>query len=136
VLREISIASHFMSKGWDVEFVDYSGAARFDLLALRRMIEIEVECKSTSGDTGRKIHRQGSSSPCRLAAANDREACRYRGLSSDSRHDPGSSGKSSEDLSTIASVLESAAQQKGAASNSLAHVEYTYDDIAPAEARP
>jgi hypothetical protein len=66
-LREISIASHFMSKGWDVEFMDYSGAARFDLLARRRMIAIEVECKSTSGDTGRKIHRQGSSSPCRLA---------------------------------------------------------------------
>jgi hypothetical protein len=41
--------------------------------------------------------------------------------------------KSSEDLSAIASVLESAAQQQGA--DSLAHVEYTYDDIAPADAR-
>jgi len=30
---EISIATHLMHKGWDVEFIDYSGAARFDLLA-------------------------------------------------------------------------------------------------------
>src|SRR5262249_24977824 len=30
---EISIATHLMQKGWDVDFVDYSGAARFDFLA-------------------------------------------------------------------------------------------------------
>jgi hypothetical protein len=38
--------------------MDYSGAARFDLLARQGAVEIEVECKTTSGDTGRKIHRQ------------------------------------------------------------------------------
>jgi hypothetical protein len=55
---EINIATHLMQKGWDVEFIDYSGVARFDLLARRGDVEIEVECKTTSGDTGRKIHRQ------------------------------------------------------------------------------
>ena len=30
---EISIATHLMQKGWDVDFVDYSGVARFDFLA-------------------------------------------------------------------------------------------------------
>jgi len=55
---EISIATHFMQKGWDVEFVDYSGAGRFDLLARQGTAEVEIECKATSGDTGRKIHRQ------------------------------------------------------------------------------
>ena len=52
---EISIATHLMQKGWDVQFVDYSGAGRFDR---QGVVEIEVECKTTSGDTGRKIHRQ------------------------------------------------------------------------------
>jgi hypothetical protein len=47
---EISIATHLMQKGWDVEFIDYSGTARFDLLARRGSVEIEVECKTTSGD--------------------------------------------------------------------------------------
>ncbi|MBV8891631.1 hypothetical protein [Bradyrhizobium sp.] len=55
---EINIATHLMQKGWDIEFIDYSGAARFDLLARQGAVEIEVECKTTSGDTGRKIHRQ------------------------------------------------------------------------------
>jgi hypothetical protein len=32
-------------------FMDYSGAARFDLLALQSTAEVEVECKTTSGDT-------------------------------------------------------------------------------------
>ena len=55
---EIGMATHFMQKGWDVEFMDYSGAGRFDLLARLGTVELEVECKSTSGDTGRRIHRQ------------------------------------------------------------------------------
>jgi hypothetical protein len=55
---EISIATHLVQKGWDVDFADYAGAARFDFLARQGAVEIEVECKSTSGDTGRKIHRQ------------------------------------------------------------------------------
>jgi hypothetical protein len=55
---EISIAMHLMHKAWDIDFIDYSGAARFDLLARKNAVEIEIECKSTSGDTGRKIHRQ------------------------------------------------------------------------------
>ena len=47
-----------MQKGWDVEFADRCGAARFDFLARQDDVEIEVECKTTSGDTGRKIYRQ------------------------------------------------------------------------------
>ena len=55
---EISIASHLMRKGWDVEFADLCGSAQFDFLARRGDAEIEIECKTSSGDTGRKIHRQ------------------------------------------------------------------------------
>jgi hypothetical protein len=55
---EIGIATHLMQMGWDVEFSDLCGTARFDFLARADGNEIEVECKTTSGDTGRKIHRQ------------------------------------------------------------------------------
>jgi Holliday junction resolvase len=58
---EISIATHLMQKGWDVEFMDYSGAARFDLLARQGAVEIEVECKTTSGDrVGKSIGKRGT----------------------------------------------------------------------------
>lgn len=55
---EIGIAAHLMQKGWDVEFSDLCGAAQFDFLARADGNEIEVECKTSSGDTGRKIYRQ------------------------------------------------------------------------------
>jgi hypothetical protein len=55
---EIGIATHLMQKGWDVEFCDLCGAEQFDFLARADGHEIEVECKTSSGDTGRKIHRQ------------------------------------------------------------------------------
>jgi hypothetical protein len=55
---EVGIAAHLIGKKWDVEFTDLCGTARFDFLARQDNIEIEVECKTTSGDTGRKIHRK------------------------------------------------------------------------------
>jgi hypothetical protein len=55
---EVGIATHLMQKGWDVEFADLCGSARFDFLGRLGTAEIEIECKTTSGDTGRKIHRQ------------------------------------------------------------------------------
>ena len=55
---EINIAVHLMRAGWDVEFVDLCKQERFDFYAERDGMGIEVECKTTSGDTGRKIHRQ------------------------------------------------------------------------------
>jgi hypothetical protein len=55
---EIGIATHLMQKGWDVEFADLCGSAQFDFLCRLGNAEIEIECKTTSGDTGRKIHRQ------------------------------------------------------------------------------
>ncbi len=55
---EINIAVHLMRAGWDVEFVDLCKQERLDFYAERDGMGIEVECKTTSGDTGRKIHRQ------------------------------------------------------------------------------
>ena len=55
---EMAIASHLFGKGFDVEFSDIESTGRFDLLARRGSLEIEVECKSASGDLGRQIHRR------------------------------------------------------------------------------
>jgi hypothetical protein len=40
--------------------------ARFDFLACKGLVEIEVECKTTSDDTGRKVHRQEVNRLCDL----------------------------------------------------------------------
>jgi hypothetical protein len=127
---EISIASHLMHSGWDVEFIDYSGAARFDLLARHGAVEIEVECKSTSGDTGRKIHRQEVNRLADLLLPTTEKLADMAGCHRMLVTIPDRLGKSNEALSGIAAVVASAAQQKGSASNGLARVEYTFDDIA------
>jgi hypothetical protein len=54
---ELGIFTHLVRKGYDVSCVDLTGINRFDLLAVRNGTELEVECKTTSADTGRKIHR-------------------------------------------------------------------------------
>lgn len=54
---ELTMAMHLMSKGWDVVFADIEKVANFDFLATKDGLEIEIECKTTSGDSGRQIHR-------------------------------------------------------------------------------
>lgn len=53
---EMRTAAHFMSKGFDVEFTDLCGDARFDFLVRNSHGEMAVECKSVSGDLGHQIH--------------------------------------------------------------------------------
>jgi hypothetical protein len=127
---EISIATHLMHKGWDVDFTDYSGAARFDLLARKGGVEIEVECKSTSGDTGRKIHRQEVNRLADLLLPTTEQLIDTRGCHRILVTLPDRLGKSDQELSAIASIVASAAQQKNTASNDLARVEYVFDDLA------
>lgn len=55
---EIDTATHLTQKGFDLEFPDLEGKAGFDFLARREDMEVEVECKTVSGDVGRKIHRR------------------------------------------------------------------------------
>jgi hypothetical protein len=56
VEAELRIAAHLMQSGFDVDFTDLEGHQRFDLLATKPGLEIEVDCKSVSGDVGRSIH--------------------------------------------------------------------------------
>jgi hypothetical protein len=126
---EINIASHLMHKGWDVEFMDYSGAARFDLLARQGAVEIEVECKTTSGDTGRKIHRQEWNRLADLLLPTTEQLADTAGCHRILVTIPDRLGKSDQELSGIASVVASAVQQKKSASNELARAEYVFDDL-------
>ena len=55
---EFDIAQRLMDGGYDVQFVDMEGLARFDLVFKRGAFVGEVECKSISVDAGRQIHRK------------------------------------------------------------------------------
>lgn len=58
VASEMAVATHLMSREFDVEFNDLETGGGFDFLAKREGVEIEVECKHISGDIGRKIHKR------------------------------------------------------------------------------
>ena len=53
---EMRTVAHFMSKGFDVEFHDLCRNGGYDFLVTKSGIEMEVECKSVSGDLGHRIH--------------------------------------------------------------------------------
>ena len=57
IVHEITVATHLMSVGWAVSFADLEKQHRFDFLASKQGVNLEIECKSVSSDLGRKIHR-------------------------------------------------------------------------------
>jgi hypothetical protein len=56
--NEIETATHLAHAGFDVTFRDLEGEPGFDFLAVRDGAELEVECKSVSGDLGRQVHER------------------------------------------------------------------------------
>ena len=58
VAYEMKVASHLMSREYDVQFHDLEGGQGHDLLAAKDGMSLEVECTHMSGDAGRKIHRK------------------------------------------------------------------------------
>jgi hypothetical protein len=124
---EITIATHLMQKGWDVEFVDYLGSARFDLLARQGATEVEVECKTTSGDTGRKIHRQEVNRLADLLLPLAQRLADEAGCHRLLITVPDRLSRSLQDLSGIATIASSAAHQRNSAPSDLAQVDYIFD---------
>jgi hypothetical protein len=53
---EIRTVAHFMAAGFDVEFHDHCEGGGYDFLVRKAEIEMEVECKSVSGDVGHRVH--------------------------------------------------------------------------------
>jgi hypothetical protein len=126
---EISIATHLMHKGWDVEFVDYSGAARFDLMARLGTAEIEVECKTTSGDTGRKIHRQEANRLSESLLPITQKLADIDGCHRILVTIPDRLGKSNAELANITSVVAAAVEQKVSTSNDRARADYVFEGL-------
>jgi hypothetical protein len=55
---ELDMARRLIEAGFELEFSDLEGIARYDLRFWNHRVEGEIECKSLSGDAGRKIHRK------------------------------------------------------------------------------
>jgi hypothetical protein len=55
---EIETATHLVRRGFDVTPNDIEQGGGFDFLVARDGIELEVECKTASGDLGRQVHRR------------------------------------------------------------------------------
>ena len=55
---ELRTASNLMGQGFDVDFTDLEGRARYDFLASRGELSIEIDCKAPSVDIGRQIHQR------------------------------------------------------------------------------
>ncbi|HET8925736.1 MAG TPA: hypothetical protein VFN26_22320 [Candidatus Acidoferrum sp.] len=55
---EIDLARRLFEAGFEVEFADLEGLARYDLRFWKGDITGELECKSISADAGRQIHRK------------------------------------------------------------------------------
>ncbi|HZP77963.1 MAG TPA: hypothetical protein VFB45_17585 [Pseudolabrys sp.] len=125
---EISIATHLMSRGWDVDFIDYSGTGQFDFLARLGSSEIEVECKTTSGDTGRKIHRQELNRLADLLLPTTTELVEEGGSHLIRITLPGRLEKTKEIISGIASSVIDATRTRSGVSNDLSCVDYIVDD--------
>lgn len=127
---EISIAAHLMDKGWDVDFVDYSGTGQFDFLARLGAVEVEVECKSTSGDTGRKIHRQEVNRLADLLLPSIQRLAEVKGCHLLRITVPERLGKSNEALQSISRAVAAVADSRADAACELAQVGYVFEELA------
>jgi hypothetical protein len=56
IVFEMRTVAHFMAAGFDVEFRDLCEGGGCDFLVRKAEVEIEVECKSVSGDLGHRVH--------------------------------------------------------------------------------
>ncbi|PWT80933.1 MAG: hypothetical protein C5B44_04590 [Acidobacteria bacterium] len=122
---ELSIAVHLMQRGWDVEFVDLEGRENFDFLARRDNVAVDVECKTTSGDTGRKVHRRDVHRLAdllqeALVQLSEKKGCHLIRLTV-----PNRLGSQDADLRALASLVRAAVENRTEAKSKQAHVRYS-----------
>jgi hypothetical protein len=53
---EIQVLTHLCRRGFDVKCMDLEGEAKYDFLAVQSDSRVEIECKTTTSDTGRRVH--------------------------------------------------------------------------------
>jgi hypothetical protein len=126
---EIGMAVHLMRQGWDVDFVDYSGSARFDFLIGRQGVEIEVELKSASGDAGRKIHRQEMNRLADLIVPTTTTIVEKQGCHLFRVTIPDRLPANDKELNKIAALVAKAADSKTRVSADECNIEYDAPNI-------
>lgn len=126
---EISIAVHLMSRGWDVTFTDLCGVAQFDFLAAKGESKVEIECKTTTLDSGRKIHQQevhrllDMIQPA-LESVADSQGCHILQLTLPDRLEP-----SNDELAEIAALVSDVARDRCSKSIPNLTVEYRLEAV-------
>jgi hypothetical protein len=55
--HEFTVVAHLAQRGWDFEFTDLEHGGGADYIVRKSGVEVEVECKTVSGDAGNAIHR-------------------------------------------------------------------------------
>lgn len=131
IAYEVGIAAHLMGQGWDVDFIDYAGTARFDLLARLDAAEIEVECKTTSADTGRKVHRQEANRLAELLLPITQKLAEEPGCHRILITVPDRLGRSQPQHDDIAAITAMAVDRQSEAANHLARAVYSWDGVDP-----
>ena len=126
---EIGMAVHLMRRGWDVDFADYSGTARFDFLARRQDVEIEMEVKSPSGDAGRKIHRKEMNRLADMMVPTTEQLANAQGCHLLRVTVPDRLPAGKKALEEITAMVAKAAEEKSTVSADLGRVEYVARDI-------
>jgi hypothetical protein len=126
---EVAIATHAETKGWGVAFADYSGAGQFDLLARKGSIEVEIECKATSNDTGRRLKRQELTRLGDLLLPTTQDIAETPGAHFFGITITNRLGKNDAELGRIVSLFSIAATQRGEASDEFGHVRYRFEDL-------
>lgn len=123
---ELTMATHLMSKGWDVVFADIEKVGNFDFLASKDGLEIEMECKTTSGDSGRQIHRFELSRLSTLIEPALGELSDVAGSHFLAVIIPSKLESSDAAIAQVGKAVVEAAQRRADAKNSHASIAYSY----------
>ncbi|HEV2545832.1 MAG TPA: hypothetical protein VGU20_00690 [Stellaceae bacterium] len=122
---EVQMATHAARRGYDVECVDLDGAGQFDLLLTRDADEIELECKTTSPDKGKKVHQSDLVRLANLLLPTTAALANYGGCHAIRVIVPARLATSDPGLAEIASLVRTAVDRRGAAGDKDGRAEYS-----------
>lgn len=121
---EIQILAHLCRWGFDVECADLSGKAKFDFLATRSGAQLEIECKTTAPDAGRKVHFEELSSLGGYILPTSRRLFATGGYHLIRIQVPDRLQATDTSMKAIASLVEAATSSAGTTTDEFATVEH------------
>ena len=130
---EVLMLTHLTQRGFDVECIDLAGHGRHDFLATRSGKSIEVECKTTARDAGRKIHMSEVSTLGGRLWPIARPLLDKGGFHIVLIEVPNRLSAQEQDMQGLADLFARAIVDEGHAEGALAIVDYKIVDTLPAE---